>query len=328
MTRSTKPARKTTPARQEATARKSSSAFKAAFEQHQSIAVDSLLRLLSEPLGSLLTWVVIGIAIALPLCLLLLLQNLQNVGNGMDENSTISLYLDKQLPESGQQALVTTLSARADVAGVELITAGAALAEFESRSGFADVLQGLDENPLPPMLLVTPQQASTAEVAALLDQLKTQPGVALAQIDLQWLQRLNAIVDFALRLAVLLALLLGLGVVLVIGNTVRMAIENRRAEIVVVKLVGGTDAYVARPFLYTGFWYGIGGGLVALLVIYVSLFAVQGPVNRLLGAYGSDFAIMGLGISNSFLVVLIAAALGWLGAWVSVLRHLRAIEPK
>jgi len=117
-------------------------------------------------------------------------------------------------------------------------------------------------------------------------------------------------------------------VVLSIGNTVRLAIESRRAEIVVVKLVGGTDAYVARPFLYTGLWYGAGGGLLAVLLVSVALFLLQEPIARLTGSYGSDFTLVGLGLSKAFLVIAGAALLGWLGAWISVLRNLRAIEPK
>lgn len=327
MGRAPKPVKPAPGLRQDAATRRRGSALKAAFEQHQATAVDSLLRLLSEPLGSLLTWLVIGIAIALPLCLLLLLQNLQQMGADMDDNSTISLYLDRQLPESQMLELVTALEAHADIADVTLITADEALAEFQARSGFGDVLQGLDENPLPPVLLVLPQDARMEVVRELFNELEMLPGVELAQIDLQWLQRLNALVAFAFRLALLLALLLGLGVVLVIGNIVRMAIAYRRAEIVVVKLVGGTDAYVSRPFLYTGLWYGVGGGLLALLIVFLCLFAVRGPVSGLLGVYGSDFVVVGLGLSNSFFVVLAAAALGWIGAWVSVLRHLRAIEP-
>jgi len=126
----------------------------------------------------------------------------------------------------------------------------------------------------------------------------------------------------------LLAVMLGLGVVLAIGNTVRLAIENRRAEIVVVKLVGGTDAYVARPFLYTGLWYGVGGGLIAVLLTSLALLLLQGPVAQLSGSYGSTFVLIGLGLSKGFLVIAGAALLGWSGAWISVLRHLRAIEPR
>jgi cell division transport system permease protein len=300
----------------------------ASFEQHQATAVDSLLRLLNEPVGSVLTATVIGIALALPLCVFLLLQNLQQLGAGLQSDSSISLYLDNSLAAPELEALVAELGERDDIEALRLITPEEALAEFEDESGFADVLEGLDDNPLPPVLLVTPDASTAGEVTALRDFLAEQPGVSEAQIDLEWLQRLNAVVSFSLRLTYLLALLLGLGVLLVIGNTVRMSIENRRAEIVVVKLVGGTDAWVARPFLYTGFWYGMAGGIVALALVGFSLMVLSGPVARLISAYESDFDVIGLGISQGFLVLILAAALGWAGAWLSVLRHLRAIEPR
>ncbi len=303
-----------------------SGGFGAAFEQHQATATDSLLRLLFDPLASLLTWAVIGIALALPLSVLLLLQNLQEAGANLGESGGISLFMERELSAGQLDTINATLMARNDIAAVEFISAGEALAEFQASSGFGDVLEGLDENPLPAVFLVSP--APDTDVAQLQTELAALAGVEVAQLDLAWVQRLNAIVALATRIAVLLALMLGLGVVLVIGNTVRLAIENRRAEIVVVKLVGGTDAYVARPFLYTGLWYGVGGGLLAVLLVAIALFLLQGPVSALMQTYDGEFVLKGLGISNSFLVLAGAGLLGWLGAWVSVLRHLRAIEPR
>lgn len=302
----------------------------ALFEQHQATAVDSLFRLLTEPLASFLTWAVIGIALALPLSLLLVLQNLQQLGgsSGLDEVGTISLFINEDVTAARLEELVTELEQDSSIATVELITADAALAEFQASSGFAGVLEGLDENPLPPVLLVSPAKADAEGAAALYADLALLPEVEHAQLDLLWLQRLGAMVGLASRLALLLAGMLGLGVILAIGNTIRLAIENRRAEIVVVKLVGGTDAYVARPFLYTGLWYGVGGGLLAVLLISIALLGLQGPIARLMGAYDSGFTLVGLGLSASFVVLASAGLLGWLGAWVSVLRHLRAIEPR
>jgi cell division transport system permease protein len=302
--------------------------FAALFEQHQANAVDSLLRLLQSPVSSLLTWAVIGIALALPLSLLLLLQNLQQVGSGLEQGSTISLFMESGLPPESLTERAVALAARGDVAQVDLITADEALQEFQATSGFGDILQGLDENPLPAVLLVTPVANDPVAISALHAALMAEPGVEIAQLDTEWLQRLAAIIGLASRLALLLAVMLGLGVVLSIGNTVRLAIESRRAEIVVVKLVGGTDAYVARPFLYTGLWYGVGGGLLAVVLVSLALFLLQGPSARLTASYGSDFALVGLGLSKAFLVIAGAALLGWLGAWISVLRNLRAIEPK
>lgn len=303
-------------------------AVRSRFAQHQDVAVDGLLRLLLEPLASLLTWIVIAIALALPLTLLLLLQNLRQVGGGLDQVSTISLFMRANVSEQMLEEITADFSMLSNVAAARLITADQALQEFEHNSGLGEALQGLDANPLPAVILVTPSVNSQAEVEVLHKELAANPNVEYAQLDLRWLQRLNAIVELASRMAVVLAMMLGVGVILVIGNTIRLAIENRRAEIVVIKLVGGTDAYVSRPFLYTGLWYGVGGGLLAVILIDAVMFGLRGPVANLAGVYDSNFSLTGLGISNSFLVVATAGALGWLGAWVSVLRHLRAIEPR
>jgi cell division transport system permease protein len=300
--------------------------FSTLFAQHQATAVDSLLRLVLDPIASLLTWAVIGIALALPLCLLLLLQNLQQVGTNLEQSGGLSLFMEQDVPAEQIADVQATLTAHPGIAAVDLLTADEALAEFEAASGFGDLLNGLDENPLPAVFLVTP--ADDIDIAILQRELGAMRGVELAQVDLEWVQRLNALVSLAARLALLLASMLCIGVILVIGNTVRLAIENRRAEIVVVKLVGGTDAYVSRPFLYTGLWYGVGGGLLAVLLIALALFALQGPVSNLMQTWNGEFRLSGLGISNSFFVLLGAGLLGWLGAWVSVMRHLRAIEPR
>jgi cell division transport system permease protein len=295
--------------------------------QHQAVAVDSLFRLLSEPLSSLMTWAVIGIALALPLSLLLLLQNLQGLGTDIEQSRAISVYLDQTLAPAAQQATATALQERADITTVTLISAEQSLAEFRAASGLGNVLDGLDENPLPAVIEVIPADGEAQTITSLLEALSALEGVESVEYDLQWLQRLDAGVTLATNLVLLLAGMLGLGVLLVIGNTIRLAIENRRAEIVVVKLVGGTDAYVARPFLYTGLWYGAGGGMIGLLLVFAAIAMLKGPYENLLGAYAADTVLQTLSISGAFAVLAGAALLGWLGAQVSVYRHLRAIEP-
>jgi cell division transport system permease protein len=301
--------------------------FAAALAQHQGAAVDSLHRLLIDRISTLLTCTVMGIALALPLALWLLLQNLTLLGAGVDRTGSISLFMQERDPAELHN-LVAQLKARDDVAEATLITPEQALQEFEKKSGFGEALAGLDENPLPPVITIEPATDDATEVTALYEFLQTLPGLDVAQLDLQWLQRLQAAVQLATQLALWLTGLLGLGVVLVIGNTIRLAIANRSAEIVVVKLVGGTDSYVARPFLYTGFWYGVGGGLIALVLVEMSLWAFGGPLSRLLVSYDPAFELGGLGLQGGFLVAMAAGALGWLGAAVSVVRHLRAIEPR
>jgi cell division transport system permease protein len=205
----------------------------ALISQHQQVAVDSLHRLAHDWLSSLLTCVVIAIALALPLTLLVLLQNMGSVGTGVQESGSIALYM-KQREQPALRNLVATLQRRDDVEKATLITPEQALVEFERESGLAEALRGLDRNPLPPVIEVVPSVTEAAQLAQLVAFLREQPEVEQAQMDSEWVQRLQSLLTLAQRLAVLLAALLSAGVVLVIGNTVRLAIENRRTEIVVV----------------------------------------------------------------------------------------------
>jgi cell division transport system permease protein len=154
------------------------------------------------------------------------------------------------------------------------------------------------------------------------------PQIDQAVLDLEWVQRLYSMMALGKRLVIALAALLALGVLLVVGNTIRLAIESRRDEIVIVKLVGGTNAFVRRPFLYTGLWYGLGGGILAWLIIGFGLFWLSSPVAELAGLYRSQFELQGLGIGDSLMMWLCGGLLGLAGAWLAVSRHLGAIEPR
>ncbi len=324
---SLRPEPRTRPENRAATVQVPSNSLLAVYSQHQSAAVDSLHRLLNEPLGSAMACLVIGIALALPLALFLFLQNLQSMGGSLDQHGNISVFMHEHNPVELAR-MQKMLGTRKDVKKVTYTTPDQALQEFEAKSGFGEALATLAENPLPPLFEVQPASDKAEDVKTLVNYLQGLPGVDAVQADIQWLQRLNAMVAVAQKLALLLALLLGLGVMLVIGNTVRLAIANRSAEIVVVKLVGGTDSYVARPFLYTGLWYGVGGGITALVLVALCMWGMSGPVSRLLASYDSGYQLSGVSVSGGFAVLLIAGALGWLGALLSVLRHLRAIEPR
>lgn len=298
------------------------------FQQHQEVAVDSLSRLLLEPASSLLTWCVIGIALALPLCLLLFLDNMRQFDTSLDEAGNLSVFMELETSPGELEAVHNRLAGLPQVSAVTLLTAEQALEEFRRGSGFGDALNGLDENPLPPLFVVTPAEADIGVIRTLARELEDWEGVDYVQIDLEWIQRLYGIIALAQRLTTGLAVLLCLGVILVIGNTVRLAIENRRDEILVVKLVGGTDAYVSRPFLYTGLWYGVGGGLVAAALAVLAILFLNGPVGRLMDSYDSSFKLTGLSVSELLLLLMVAGGLGLAGAWLSVIRHLRRIEPR
>jgi cell division transport system permease protein len=296
---------------------------------HRSVALDSLRRVFHNPLGSLMTWLVIGIALALPGGLYIALHNLEQLSAGWDGSPQISLFLRGNSDDAAGRALAATVARRAGVAAADYLSPADALAEFRELSGFGEVIEHLDSNPLPAVILVQPDAGAGADsMRRLLEELKALPEVEQAVLDMEWVQRLYAMLAIGQRLALALALLLALGVLLVIGNTIRLAIESRRNEIVVVKLVGGTDAFVRRPFLYTGVWFGLGGGLIAWLILAAGVAWLGDPVAALAGLYQSEFALGGLSPGQVLALWLSGAALGWLGAWLAVSRHLGAIEPR
>lgn len=296
---------------------------------HRRVAKDSAQRLWLSPVSSLMTLLVMGIALALPVGLLLLLTSVQGVSASWDSSARITVYLADHVTLEQAQGLRADVAARANIQEVLLVDREVALTEFRAASGLEDALAYLDENPLPHSLLVTPAEvARTADsVEALATSLEAMADAAQVQIDLGWLQRLSAMTQVLERVVWVLALFLGGAVILVIGNTIRLAIENRRDEILVAKLVGGTDAFVRRPFLYSGLWYGLGGGLVALILLGLSLWWLSGPVERLADLYRSQFELSGLGFEGAIGILGFAMLLGWLGAWLAVKRHLDAIEP-
>lgn len=303
---------------------------------HRQIARDSLLRLLRNPFASLATWLMIGIALALPGGFYLVLENLAQLGGRWDGAPQISIFLQESVDESAGQALRQRIAQRPDVTRADYISREQALAEFRSLSGFGEVIDHLDANPLPAVIAVRPLVArnaldgknSASAVQKLFDDIKTMPGVERAVLDMEWVQRLYALLSVGQRMALALAAVLGLGVMLVIGNTIRLAIESRRDEILVVKLVGGTNAFVRRPFLYTGLWFGLGGGAAAWAMLAACLAWLGSPVAQLAALYHSSFALTGLGAGQIAALLLIGAALGWCGAWGAVGRHLGAIQPR
>lgn len=290
----------------------------------------SLGQLAHTPLSTLMTAAVVGISLSLPAGLYVLIGNVQRVSQGWGGTVQVSLFLKPAVSDAAARALAGRLQARPGVARVRVITHAEALAEYRRLSGFGNVLDLFkDENPLPAVLVVQPDRMhSTPDtVAALVAQLRRLPEVDLARFDLAWLQRLYAILGIARRGVAILAALLALGVVLVVGNTIRLGIEGRRAEIEIAKLFGATDAFIRRPFLYNGLWYGALGGLIAWVLVTASLALLHDPVARLTALYSSRFELSGLGGEGSLELLLTGVLLGLGGSWLAVGRHLHAIEP-
>jgi cell division transport system permease protein len=297
--------------------------------RHAQVFFSSLGRLVRRPLGSLMTLTVLGIAIALPLGLHLLVGNLQQLAGSWDGAASISVFLRQDIGQQQVEKLVQTLAARPDIADIQHITPKQAMAEFRQQSGFGSALDLLDSNPLPHVLLVQPVDSDSAPevIEALLNNLKQHPEVELALADMQWVERFQGINRILQRATVLLALLLALAVLLIIGNTIRLEIQSRRNEIEIIKLVGGSNAFIRRPFLYEGFWYGLLGGFIAIVLIWLASLALQHPVSHLAQLYQSDFRISGLNLRTAALVLGLGILLGITGAWTAVSQHLGAIEP-
>lgn len=298
-------------------------------QHHRSSARDSLLRLLKSPVASLMTWLVIGVAMALPVGLSVALDNARNVSSAWDSPAQVSLFLRPEMSLDAARGLARELQERADIVETRIVPQDEALAEFQQLSGFGDVLRNLDDNPLPNLIIVFPAQTRPdREQAQRLQQaLETEPGVDRAVLDMEWVQRLNSLMSLSQRLVSALGIILALAVLLVIGNTIRLAIENRRDEIVIIKLVGGSDPFVRRPFLYTGLWFGLGGAIVAWIVISLTLWWLRGPLATLAQLYQSSFQLSGLGWQSSLILLGAGCLLGLGGAWLSVTRHLQAIRP-
>jgi len=299
-------------------------------ERHVQTMVGSLGRLWQHPFAALFTILVIGIALALPACLHVLVQNVRAASGDWESALDISVYMKTSASLDDARRIADRVRQRRDVDDVEIIKADDALEQFRTGSGFGSALDALQDNPLPHALVIRPAAGfrEPAQIASLSEALRALPGVDIVQLDTAWVTRFNAILDVVRRIVLLAAALFALGILVIVGNTIRLDIENRRDEIEVTKLVGGSNAFVRRPFLYNGFWYGLGGGLVAWLVVAAAISLLTVPVQRIASLYGSEFALRGLGLPGSAVLVSGGIVLGWLGSFLAATRELRGIEPR
>ncbi len=299
------------------------------FARHAQTLVGSLGRIFRQPFSALMIMGVVGVALALPLLLDLCLVNAGAVAGNWSDVYDLSVYLDKRAPAGRAATLAKQLRLRGDVAAVRLITADQALAEFRNQSGLGAALDALTDNPLPDTLVVTPalSASSAAGTETLEAAIAAMADVQSVQLDIEWVKRLQAMLDVLRRVILVTGTILGAGVVLVVGNTIRLDILNRRTEIEVMKLVGASDGFARRPFLYSGIWYGLGGGLLALGLTAVAAALLSGPVANLATLYGSPFKLQGLEPGAGAVVLLLAVGLSWLGSWIAATRHIRRIDP-
>ncbi|MDP9083586.1 MAG: permease-like cell division protein FtsX [Pseudomonadota bacterium] len=297
--------------------------------RHAQTLVGSLGRIVHQPFATSMTMGVVAVALALPLFLNLFLQNVRNATNEWRDAVDLSVYMDNKASAARVTALAGLLRHRDDVAAVRVVTAEQALAEFRENSGFGKALDALSDNPLPDTLIVTPTSAASTPggTEALKLAITAMADVNTVQLDTEWVKRLHAMLDILRKIVLLTGGLLGVGVVLIVGNTIRLDILNRRTEIEVMKLVGASDGFARRPFLYSGVWYGLGGGIMALILVAGAAAVLARPVEELAKLYGSQFQLQGVDVVTGSLVVLIGVGLAWLGSWLAASRHIRAIAP-
>ncbi len=303
--------------------------FKTYLLRHLQTMLFSLGQLWRQPLASLMTITVIAIALALPAGLFVLLQNMNKISDQWDSASQITLFLQQDIKPKQAENLTLKLQAWPEISRVNYQSSDQSLAEFRQLSGLGSLLDSLPNNPLPAIMILTPVDENLAAdtIADLLTRLEAFPQVEQTQLDMEWLQRLRSINKTIQRGITILGILLSLSVLLVIGNTIRLAILNRQSEIRVMKLVGATDRFVRRPFLYTGFWYGILGGLFAWSILLLTMSLISGPIHELANHYGSDFTLQWFASDMLFTLPIIGLSLGILGAWLAVGRHIHSIEP-
>ena len=297
--------------------------------RHLQQAIGSLGDLWRTPFTTVMTIVVLGISLTLPATLHVFVKNAQAISHQWNSASQITLYLKLSTSDNAAQALVQRVNLYPEVDNVVFISPKQALREFSQSSGFGDALGYLDKNPLPATLLVTPTQRHSQSQAAqeLLAKLQKEREVDIGQLDLEWLTRLEAIANLIEDIVMSVALLLCTSVVLIIGNTIRLQILNQRQTIAVMKLVGATDSFIQRPFLYSGMWYGIFGGLLATVLIWLLVNYLSSAIAKLTEVYQQRFELEALSGNEVGLLLIFAISLGLLGSYISVRRHIKAIEP-
>ena len=287
-------------------------------------------RLARAPVATAFTVLVIAIALTLPTALGLAIISVRQATGDFASAVDVSVYFRQDVPVEKARQLAQSLRQRSGIQSVTLIPADEALESFRQRSGFGAALDAIGENPLPHALDVRPtaDAADPEHMESLQQYLQAWPEVEVVQLDSEWVRRLNAILDLLRGAVTGAAVLLGIGVLAIIGNTVRLEIYNRRAEIEVTKLVGGSNAFVRRPFLYTGLYYGVAGAGLAALLVMLGLTLLNGPVTRLATSYGSEFRLMTPTIAQVGLLLGVGGALGLVGAWLAAARHLARIKPR
>ena len=300
------------------------------FGRHVQTAIGTFGRLYRNPISSMLTVMVIGIALALPSSLFLALKNFQSILGQWNPSPKMSLYLNDGVSEPSAINLTRELGARIDIRAAEYISPDKGLREIAETTGISNIEEVLGENPLPRLIVIEPAKThtDTLNISQLRNDLEHLPDVRTARLDLKWVQRLSGYIELAKRGLLALTCMLALGVLLIVGNTIHLQIFNRKDEIIMCKLIGATNAFIRRSFLYSGFWYGLSGGLFAWITTLIVVVVLQAPISQLTTSYNSSFQLSGLGFAEAGILIIVGMVLGLLGSFTSVSRHLKRIEPE
>ena len=296
---------------------------------HLQSMVFSLGKIYRSPSATLMTITVIGITLTLPGGFYLLMKNIENMSGDLRSSTQITLYLDLGLSEEQARKFDQQLKTNSNIDHTEFLSRTRALEEFRQSSGFGKTLDQLESNPLPHTIIVQPiNELDTLTLKTLLSKLEAEPQVDLAKLDTEWLEKLYTLIEIAKRSVIIVSILFSFAVLLIIGNTIRLDIQNRYQEIIVTKLIGATDAFIRLPFLYGGIWYGLFGGLLAWLIVELSVIALTGPFNTLNMLYKAEFQLITFTFLDFLILVASSTLLGLAGSWLAVARHLNEIEPK
>lgn len=294
---------------------------------HLQSMVFSLGKIYQTPTTTIMTVAVIGITLSLPGGFYLFLKNIDAISGDFRSTTQISLFLDLDVKEDRARALEKEIAGLQQVKATQFISREASLQEFRRDSGFGKSIDTLSSNPLPHTIVVEPGEIDTFTARNLLNSLQAMPEVAIAKLDTEWLERLYTIVEIARRSVTIVTVLFAFAVLLIIGNTIRLDIQNRYQEIVVTKLIGATDAFIRRPFLYGGVWYGFLGGIISWLIVELGYLAISGPLERLNLLYQSQMSLITFSLHDFLILILSSTLLGLAGSWFAVARHLSKIEP-
>ena len=298
--------------------------------RHSYSFFSSLGVLLQHRIGTLMTVMVLGIAMFLPLGLYTTLTNLEGLNLRQDEWSAVTVFFKTGTTKDEVQRVAEEIEQRWQPESLVIISPVQGMEDFREASGFGDSLDMLEENPLPWVMQVSPQSGTTEQIEArvqdLTSYLQSIDSVEVSQFDFKWLQRLGRMMELGQAAAPVLVLLFGLAVIVVVANTIRLDVASHAEEIEILALVGAGNAFVRQPFLYTGLWYGLMGALLAAALLGLTLLYLGRPLGLLLETYGSEFQLHGLGAYNTLWVLVSGGFLGWLGAWITVQQYLKRLK--